>query len=266
MKRFVAMMVFIAAAVLSGPVFAQGISAVVSPPRIETEAKPGDTYRDVIEIANAGSLPNQLSIKTADWTLDPNGGPVFTDSLAPDSCRPWVAIERRELTIAANGKYRFRFEVSVPKDAPPRECRFAIMIEGAAQKVDASGINLPVSGRIGVIVYLGVGDVASALTLVGYGTQTLNGTKLPSLKVRNSGSAHGRLAGFVDATDVNGKVFTMAPTTLPILPGEEREIALTFQDGKEGKKAPELPHYPITVRGKVYDGRNPLEVNTTFRP
>ena len=50
-----------------------------------------------------------------------------------DSCRPWVAIERREITVPGGGRYRFRFEVEPPADAPPRECRFALMIEGDEQ-------------------------------------------------------------------------------------------------------------------------------------
>ena len=252
-------------ACLSRQAAAEGFSAVVSPPRFEGAVKPGETFRDVVEITNVGAQPNQIQVKTADWRLDANGAAQFSDELAPDSCRPWVAIERHELTLGARGKYRFRFEVAVPADAPARECRFGMMFEGASQQVDAGGLKLPVSGRIGVIVYLEIGGVASALTLAGYGTQVVNGNKVPSLKIANHGTAHGRLDGFIEGTDADGKSFTLIPSTLPILPGEEREIALTFDDSKNQKRQVQ-PHYPLVLKGQVYDGHSPIDVSTTFSP
>ena len=145
------------------------------------------------------------------------------------------------------------------------ECRFALMIESAMQQVNTSGLSLPVSGRIGVIVYLAIGNVSSSLALNGYGVQTVGGNKLPTLKISNRGTAHGRLEGFVDATDADGKVFTMTPSSLPILPGEERELVLNFQDAGKDKKSP-APRYPIALHGRVYDGHAPIEINTTFSP
>ena len=53
-----------------------------------------------------------------------------TMTLRPGSCRPWVAIDRSDLTIPGGGRARFRFEVTPPADAPTGECRFALMIEG----------------------------------------------------------------------------------------------------------------------------------------
>jgi len=257
----------IAAANLSHlqPAHADGFSAVVSPPRFEATAKAGETYRDVIEISNVSTQPNALTVKTADWRLDASAAAVFTDDLAADSCRPWVAIERHDLTLGANGKYRFRFEVAVPPATPDRECRFALMFEGASQQIDAQGLQLPVSGRIGVIVYLAVGNVASDLQLTGYGSQRVNDQKLPSLHIANRGTAHGRLDGFVDGTDADGASWTLVPSTLPILPGEERDIALSFDEGKNGKKK-SAPHYPLKLHGTVYDGHRAIVVDTTFAP
>ncbi|HEY0232105.1 MAG TPA: hypothetical protein VGC55_12705 [Dokdonella sp.] len=247
------------------PAHADGFSAVVSPPRFESTAKAGETYRDVIEISNVSSQPSSLTVKTADWHLDASAAAVFTDDLAPDSCRPWVAVERHELTLGASGKYRFRFEAAVPAGTPDRECRFALMFEGASQQIDAQGLKLPVSGRIGVIVYLAIGNVASDLQLTGYGSQNVNGERRPSLHIANRGSAHGRLDGFVEGTDADGASWTLVPSTLPILPGEERDVALSFDEGKNGKKKSE-PRYPLKLHGTIYDGHRAIAVDTSFTP
>ena len=78
-----------------------------------------------------------------------------TTRLRRAAAGPWVAIESRQITVAPGGKYRYRFEVSPPADAPAGECRFAIMIEGDEQNVQTpGGPSFPIAGRLGVIVYV----------------------------------------------------------------------------------------------------------------
>ena len=43
---------------------------MVSPPRFELTAKPGETQRQVVEIMNADVQPATYRMRTADWTLD----------------------------------------------------------------------------------------------------------------------------------------------------------------------------------------------------
>ena len=147
---------------------AQGFAALVSPPRFELAAKPGKTLRSVIEVSNRSTAPARYLIHTADWTLSPDFSVNFHDDLQPGSCRPWVAIERPEVVVPGGGTLRYRFEVTVPADAPAGECRFAVMIEGAEPSIARSkGLDLPVTGRIGVIVYVAIGDGAPDLELLG---------------------------------------------------------------------------------------------------
>src|SRR5271155_1757552 len=138
-----------------GVVQAQGFAALVSPPRFELVTKPGKTLRDVIEISNRSTAPGRYVIHTADWSLSQDFSVTFQDDLQPGSCRPWVALERPNVEILGGGTMRYRFEVAVPADAPAGECRFAVMIEGDQPSIARSGgLNVPVTGRIGVIVYL----------------------------------------------------------------------------------------------------------------
>jgi P pilus assembly chaperone PapD len=251
------------AAILSSGVAAQGFAAVVSPPRFELSAKPGERLREVVEITNASAMPANYKMRTADWTLGSDASVSFSDALAPGSCRPWVAIERRDIAVPGGGRYRYRFEVEPPSDAPPGECRFALMIEGEEQLVRApSGLSVPVSGRIGVIVYVRVGSAAPDLEIVGSSVEEVDAKRLPVLRVRNTGNAHGRLGGFLSGVDAKGRSLEFTPSTLPILPGETRAISLAATDGTT--EVADIA-YPVRVKGTLEwgDGKR-VELDQQF--
>ena len=249
-----------------GPVsapHAQDFAAVVSPPRLEIRAEPGQRIRQVVEITNAGPRPSRYHLRTADWTLGADGGVSFAEDMAPDSCRSWVAIERREIEVPGGGRYRYRFEVQAPPDATPGECRFALMIEGDPQTVQTgNGLPVPVSGRIGVIVYVAVVEAAADLQIVEASVADTPGGIVPALAVHNSGNAHGRLNGFLSGTDARGRRLEFFPSTLPILPGETRLIPLTASIGPD---AVTDIAFPVRVAGVVEwgDGRR-IEINQLF--
>src|ERR1700722_2734302 len=247
---------------LGAAAHAQGFAAQVSPPRFELAARPGKTVRNVIEVSNRSTTPGRYLIHTADWTLSPDFTVNFHDELQPGSCRPWVAIERPEVVVPGNGILRYRFEVSVPADAPAGECRFAVMIEGAEPSIARSkGLDMPVSGRIGVIVYLTVGDGAPELEVLGPKIATLNGQKIPTLRVHNSGSAHGRMSGFLTGKDAKGVSYDFTPSDFPILPHEEREVFLTPSTATDDH--PTLT-FPVTVKGTLEWGTQKTELNERF--
>ncbi len=234
---------------------AQGFAALVSPPRFELAAKPGDKIRQVMEITNAGAQAAKYRLKTADWTLAADASVKFDEALDPGSCRPWVAIESREITVASGGKHRFRFEIVTPADAPVGECRFAILLEGDEQPVQsAGGPSFPVAGRLGVIVYVVMGDAKAKIEVMGTKIATVNGEDVPVVTVTNTGNAHGRLAGFLSGTDAAGKKAEFTPATLPILPGETRAISLVpYRERDDAFKIT----YPITISGKLeLDGQS----------
>lgn len=239
--------------------FPQGFYGVASPPRFELRAMPGESLRQVLEISNAGVLPAKFRIRTADWTLTDENGVVFHDELRPGSCRPWVAIERKELALPGGGRARYRFEVSPPADAPVGECRFALMIEGDEPVVASSDLfNIPVRGRLGVIVYVAIGNAAPKLEVVKAGVEIADGRPKPTVWIRNTGAAHGRVSGFLNGIDARGRELEFAPSNFPILPGETRAIALAAQSGPS---EPTEPAFPVTVRGTIeWDGgRAPFE-------
>lgn len=249
---------------LSIDAHAQGFAAYVSPPRFQLQAQAGQRLREVMEIQHVGTQKGSYRIYTSDWTLSPDSAVTFSNELAADSCRPWVAIERRELTLEPGAKYRYRFEIQPPADTPPRECRFAIMIEGLDPTQVQGAVSFPVSGRIGVIVYAAIGGAQPELSIVGARVETVRGQPTAMLEVRNSGQAHGRLGGFVNGTDASGKTFEMAPADIPVLPGETRRIALVPL-ADEGRPPPR-PDFPLTVRGSLEWGANRLPLDLRLAP
>jgi hypothetical protein len=262
MRRLVAPLFPLVIAAWSASVHAQGFAALVSPPRFELASQPGKTVRSVIEISNRSTAASRYLVHTADWNFAADFSVNFRDDLQADSCRPWVAIERPEVVVPGGGTLRYRFEVNVPAGAPAGECRFAVMIEGAEPSIARSqGLDMPVTGRIGVIVYLTVGDGAPELELLGPTISTLNGQQLPTLRVHNSGTAHGRMTGFLTGTDAKGVSYDFTPSDFPILPHEEREVFLT--PSTPTNDHPTLT-FPVTVKGELEWGKQKTELNQRF--
>lgn len=242
---------------------ADGFAALVSPPRFEVSGKPGAAVRQVIELTNRSSTPARYRVHTADFVLGADYGVTFHDELLPESCRPWVAIERPLVTLPGGGTIRYRFEVQVPKDAPVGECRFAIMIEGDEPSVTQAGqMQLPIVGRVGVIVYVSVGDAAPQIEVFGPEVVTLNGQRVPALRVHNSGNAHTRMSGFLTGKDAAGRKYDFTPSDLPILPGEMREVFLTPSTSDDPN--PTLS-FPVSVQGTLEWGNQSTQLDERFK-
>ena len=177
---------------------AGGFSAAASPPRYELAVRPGQVLRDILTIYNFGRAPEQYRVRSTEWSMTADNRMMFGDALGQNSCRTWLRLERHKVTVMPKRPRKFRWEVHVPADAQARECTFAIMIEGIGEGAVtevAGGIKLPVQGRIAVIVYLAVGDVAPQMSIDGYQLIRHNNRLMPALKVSNHGRAHGRLDG-----------------------------------------------------------------------
>ncbi|MGB0845915.1 MAG: hypothetical protein ACPGSM_04280 [Thiolinea sp.] len=226
---------------------AAGFSAAVSPPRYEINGSAGQVTRQVLEIFNMSNADEQYSVRTSDWSLK-GSNLTFSDALLPGSCRPWVRLERRKITVRKTGKRKMRFEVHVPEGVTQRECRFALMIEGvspAANKV-GNNLNLPVNGRLAVIVYLAIGGAEPQLQIK---TIKLQSGK-SFVQVSNKGNAHGRLQGTLAGVDGSGKALDFSVSSMPIMPGETRLLELTPH--LNGKRHQTPVRAPLSLKGDLY--------------
>jgi len=258
--------VLAAALILSGSAVSadRGFSGGVSPSRFELLSKPGDLVRKSIKIYNLGARPTQFKVRTVDWDYSADGQISFQDELATDSCREWVALERHKISVVPDPQRprNFRFEIKIPENAPAKECRFALMMEGqsdahTAQFADGQ-VTLPVAGRIAVIVYLGIGGVEPEISIGRLSVRQVNSRKIPVLQVRNEGQAHGRLDADLIAKTADGKRLPLTIATSPILPGQTRFLALSPVAGTELV-------YPLTVKGKIYSDANSTDIEETLQ-
>ncbi|NNJ93324.1 MAG: hypothetical protein HKP57_01070 [Halobacteria archaeon] len=209
---------------------AAGFAATVSPPRFELFAEPGEILRESVEISNADTATANFNMRTADWELTEDGNvTIHPPELQPGSCRGWAKIERHKIKLLAESERKYRFEIHVPEDAQPGECRVALLLEGTAEEdllAGAGEIRFPVQGRIAIIVYVVVGDARPEMNLLRLGMDTVNSEQIPVAVLENSGKAHGRPSGILEGIDAVGNrlEFTVSPS--PVMPGQTRRIPI----------------------------------------
>lgn len=249
------------------PAWADSFSATVSPPRFELQGKPGEVIREIVEIDNAGDTPALFALRTADWDLTDTGGlTIFPPELQPNSCRPWVRIERRALRLQAQSGKRFRFEIHVPEDAPEGECRVALLVESGDDSsilARAKNISFPIDGRIAIIIYVSIGNAAPELTVQSLRLQDVNGRLTPVVLLENSGNAHGRPSGFLEGRDASGKRIGFAVAQTPILPGRSRATAI-WENIAEGSEATKVTP-PLQLKGTIEWRGGNQKIDTTLK-
>ena len=250
-------------------VVAAPFEIALSPSRLELQSKSGARVGQSLDIQNMSERPAQVAIRTIDWTYSATGDIGFHDDLLPGSCRPWVTLERGTLGIPAHGRKSFRFQIDVPANAARSECRFMISVEGtepAQQSVMQGGgaaLSLPVMGRIAVAVYVLLDGAQPKLELKQVATHVVQGKKQSFVTVTNTGDAHGRIQGSLDAVDNQGRSFELFAEGTPILPAQTRTLALTPQV-EPGKAA--VPYaYPFKVSGMLDWDRGSFKVETELK-
>ena len=248
---------------------AQGFSAGIAPSKFELQAKPGDVIRDTVLIMNAGDKSAGYSLRTADWNITATQGLEYIeDELAPGSCRPWVKLERRDLTIRPSGQKRYRFEIHIPDDAPAGLCKFALLVEPAAPAMASTGgdqpIRFPVLGRYAVIVYVTIGDAKADVEFTGLGRGEMGGLSLPTLKLHNNGNTFDRVYGRITATDALGERFVLVASTFPLLPNHSEEILLVPEAAENGQAANIVMQFPLQLKGTFEIGGQRFSVDEPF--
>jgi hypothetical protein len=250
---------------------AQGFAAAISPSRFELHAKPGETVRESLTVLNPSTTPADYLFKTVDWALDDSSGIQYLEeSLLDGSCRPWVTLERKTVTIRNGASRGYRFEVQVPEDAAPGLCRFAILIEPAeayTAHIGEGDLALPVVGRYAVITYVTIGDAAAAIDYLGLSKADNNGLLLPAITVRNTGTTHDRAFGQITAVDGAGTRVSLIPSSFPVLPGRTETLALAPESDPQGRSPITLEHqfmYPVKLRGSIEIAGQSIEIDATL--
>jgi len=104
------------------PASAQEVSLVVSPPRYDLEAQPGETLQKTIKITNNSDKELILQAFVIDFIVTDNAGtPVKVDvnSSGRYLASPWFTLDKQELVIPPLGQDQIIVLVDVPTDALP---------------------------------------------------------------------------------------------------------------------------------------------------
>lgn len=258
-----------ASVLATSTVTAGSFELAVSPSRFEVTANSGKRLGQSIELQNVGATPTEVSLRTLDWTYSADGNITYHDELLPNSCRPWVTLERTKLTVAAKNKKSFRFQLDVPANTPRMECRFMVAVEGVepAHKalIESAGasLSLPVSGRIAVAVYVAVNGAEPKLEMKQVSVQNIKGKRTPVVVVSNTGDGHGRLDGALSATDAKGQSLELVPEGTPILPGQTRTLPLMPQ-GVDKQPVSTLA-FPLSTQGTLDWDNGSFKVDAAFQ-
>lgn len=249
--------------------YAAPFEIAVAPSRLELTAKSATRLGQSLQLQNVGKQASKLNIHTLDWTFSAQGDIQYYEELLPNSCRPWVTLERNNLVIPPQGKRSLRFQIDVPANPNMTECRFMVAIEGAEPShrtaLDANGanLNIPVSGRIAVAVYLSLNGAQPQLVLQQLAVKSVQGQRVPVVTVQNKGNAHGRLEGSLNATDASGRAYELIVESTPILPNQTRQLPLAPKAVGTAPASP--PKYPIKGKGQLDWAKGSFKLNAEFK-
>lgn len=251
------------------PAAAGPFEVAITPSRFELGSKPGGRVGQSLTIFNVGTAQTEVAIRTLDWSYTPAGAVTYHEELLPGSCRPWVTLERRTLRVAPRGRSSFRFQIDVPADAKRIECRFMLAVEGAQPayqvQMDGTGaqLSLPVNGRIAVAVYLSVDGATPKLEVREVSVATVNGKRTPVVTVANTGDAHARLEGSLEAVTPTGQKLELVPEGTPILPGQTRTLPFSAR-GEANQRPPEIV-LPLKASGQLDWSQGSFKIATEFK-
>lgn len=251
------------------PAAAASFEVAISPSRFEVSGKSGARVGQSLNVFNVGATATEVAVRTLDWSYSADGNVTYHDELLPGSCRPWVTLERKTIRIAPQQRTSFRFQIDVPADAARGECRFMLAVEGVEPAYHAqlqsggASLSLPVSGRIAVAVYVMVNGAEPKLEIGAFAVKEINGKPVPVVTVTNTGDAHGRLEGGLEAVDAKGLKFDLLPESTPVMPGQTR--TLTMQPKAEPNQKPIEPTLPIKSSGQLDWELGSFKINAEFK-
>ena len=256
--------------IASSAAFAAGFEIALSPGRFELTTQSGQRMTQSITLQNLGGSETEVSLRSLDWAMSDDGNVTYFDELQPGSCRPWLTLERRGLKIPPRSKRSFRFQLDIPADAKQGECRLMIAVEGVGPATKtllnaggAASLNMPVSGRIAVPVYLAVNGARPKLELLQTQSREIDGKRVPMVEVKNSGDAHGRLEGSLEAKDADNVSFLLEPFGGPIMPGQTRWLQLAPYPETRGGKLPAI-RPPFKTQGVLEWEGGAFKIETVF--
>lgn len=231
MKQTIAFIPLIISLLLPSFPWAAQVSISVSPIRVEHWVKQGEKGTDMILVTNDGKAPTRLKVSIADFTITSDGNPQFIKPDGnPQSCAQWIRINPVDFRIGPGQTREVRYTIAVPRDAEDGGYRAAIIFETVPDVAPGDKMKrVFLKGRIVTIIYEVVGKPVPQGHVSSLRAERKQEGIDFVLSLQNIGKVHYRTKGKVTVKDEQGKkAFEMEIPDVPVLPGSEREVRISY--------------------------------------
>ncbi len=191
----------------------EALSLQVSPPILEIEINPGETYSDFIKFENLSDTetltlyPQILSFKAK----GEEGAQEFIEDNSETtnfSLSQWVDISTNVITLKPLERIVLPFTITVPADAEPGG-RYAAILLGNQPTAPGVGSNVALGAQTGSIILAKVsGEVTENATLTQFKTGKDSYQYPPvdfEITIQNSGNVHVKPLGKIEIVNMFGK-------------------------------------------------------------
>ncbi len=182
---------------------------MVSPAKVEIQAKPGESETKTVKVVNQGKVPIEVTTDIADYYIKPDNTFVFyLPGHQSYSCARWIKLDKTKFFLEPGEVEKVKITVTIPKSAELGGHYACIFFETVGQKAKDTGVRIV--GRIGCLVLTSIG---SEKDIVRKGKIRSFSVKNPwfssdvnsDLVFRNVGNVHLTLKGFVAFKDIFGR-------------------------------------------------------------
>jgi hypothetical protein len=209
---------------------ADGISLAITPVRFELNATPGAGLSQKVRVFTQGVGANVIS-ELSDMTLNPGGQPVYYPASSLErSAASWVTVSPGGFQLPDRGALDVTVNLKVPNNPKLEGTYWTVVFFRSAPDAASSGqVNLNFAGRVGLVVYVKVGNgvlkgVASSLKFDAKNTAF-------SFLFDNKGNTVLRPSGNITLLDGQGTKVAQIPVgAFPVLPSGYREVKIDLPD------------------------------------
>ena len=204
------------------PLTAAAFGIGLQPTTIEITVEPGDTNRQVVNIANVHTEKTiSLTLGLADWSLDENG----QIELAPPgediaSAAGWTRFSPAFLTLKPGESEQVIVDMATPTRLERSgDYRFALLASTILPEERSGQSGVWKKYQIASLFYLTAGAANSAPVIEhsGISTREADGAKVLQLDISNDGNAHARLQGVVEISVAGEDSQTLDISNLVVL-------------------------------------------------
>ena len=204
--------------------------------RFEVELYPGEEYKNSIVVTNGTGKSGNFVIEAADGLTTKDGAFTLENpGEEKNHIGKWLAVEKKEITLANDESITIPFKVDVPKGTESGDYLGGISVFQTDQKGEqgeSSGLQLAIKTRVGVRFYLNVpGELKKDLEITKF-TASLNDNDKVGMDFGLTNHGNVRLEPKGEIKIIN--YFTGATAeTFPIdlrlvLPGSPTEVPITW--------------------------------------